>query len=116
MNNHRQNNGHNVKYVWGFGVGLLVGGLTGAGTMLLGAPQSGKKTRAQIRKKSIKMRDQTVKAMEGAVAQTRDKAHQLTDDVHEQAGELQKGGQAMLDEQRNHLSKTLKGWGEAVQP
>jgi len=114
MSNHNQNNGHNVKYVWGFGAGLLVGGLAGAGTMLLRAPQSGKKTRAQLRKKSIEMRDQTVKTVENAMAQTRDKARQITDDVRDQAGELQKGGQDMIDEQRDHLSNTLKGWGKAV--
>lgn len=115
MNDHKQNNAHNVKYVWGFLAGLLVGGLAGGGTMLLQAPQSGKKTRAQLRKKSIEMRDQTVKAVEGAVAQTRDRARQISDDVHEQAGELQQRGQDLVDEQRDHLSKTLKGWGKAVQ-
>jgi len=56
-----------------------------------------------------------VRTVEGAVAQARGKARQITDDVHKQAGELQQRGQNMLDEQRGHLSETLKGWGEAVQ-
>jgi gas vesicle protein len=108
------NNGNNANYLWGFLAGLLVGGLAGAGVVLLVAPQSGKKTRAQIRQKSSDLRDQTVKTVEGAVTQTRDKARQITDDIRDQAGELQQGGQDLLDEQRDHLSKTLKGWGKAV--
>ena len=75
--------------------------------MLLLAPQSGKKTRAQIQHNSIELRDQTVKTVEGAVAQARGKARQITDDVREQAGELQQRGQDMLDEQKGHLSKTI---------
>jgi len=115
MDNHNQENGNNAKNVWGFVAGLLVGGLAGAGAMLLLAPQSGKKTRAQIQQRSIEVRDQTVKTVEGAVAQARGKARQITDDVHEQAGELQQRGQDVIDEQRDHLSQTLKGWGKAVQ-
>ena len=115
MNNHNQRNGDNAKYGWGFLAGLLAGGLTGAGAMLLLAPQSGKKTRAQIQQNSIELRDQTVKTVEGAVAQVRGKARQITDDVHEQAGELQQRGQDLLDEQRGHLSKALKDASKAVE-
>ena len=109
MDNHNQRNGNNAKCVWCFGAGLLFGGLAGAGAMLLLAPQSGKKTRAQIRQESIELRGQTVKSVEGAVAQARGKARQITDDVRERAGELQQRGQDMLDEQKGHLSETRKG-------
>jgi len=115
MDNHSQENWNNAGATWSFLAGLLVGGLVGAGAMLLLAPQSGKKTRAQIQKKSIELRDQTVKAVEGAVAQVRGEARQITDDVHEQAADLQQRGEDMVDEQRGHLSKTLKRWGKAVQ-
>jgi gas vesicle protein len=104
-----------AKYVWSFLVGLLLGGLIGAVAMLLLAPQSGKKTRAQIRQTSTELRDQTVKSVEGAVTQARGKARQITDDVREQAGELQKRGQDVLDEQRGHLSEALKDAGKAVE-
>jgi len=115
MDNHNQENGNNAKNIGGFLAGLLVGGLAGAGTMLLLAPQSGKKTRVQIQRKSIELRDQTVKTVEGAVAQARDKAHQITDGVREQAGELLQRGQDMLDEQGRQASDTPKGQGKAVQ-
>jgi len=114
MENHH-GNGNNAKYGWGLLAGLLLGGLAGATAMLLLAPQSGKKTRAQIQQNSIELRDQTVKTVEGAVAQVRGRARQITDDVHEQAGELQQRGQDVLDEQRDHLSKTLKDAGKAVE-
>jgi gas vesicle protein len=114
MENH-QGNGNNVKYGWGLLAGLLVGGLAGATAMLLLAPQSGKKTRAQIQQNGIELRDQTVKTVEGAVAQARGKARQITDDVREQAGELQQRGQDVLDRKRGQLSETLKDAGEAVE-
>lgn len=41
----------------GFLTGLLFGVLVGFGTMMLLAPKSGKKTRAQIGLKSIELRD-----------------------------------------------------------
>jgi len=111
----RKGNGKNAKYGWGLLAGLLVGGLAGATAMLLLAPQSGKKTRAQIQQNSIELRDQTVKTVEGAVAQARGKARQITDDVREQAGELQQRGQDVLDRKRGQLSETLKDAGEAVE-
>ena len=115
MDNYNRENGNNAKYGWGLLAGLLVGGLAGAGAMLLLAPQSGRKTRAQIQQNGIELRDQTVKTVEGAVAQARGKARQITDDVREQAGELQQRGQDVLDEQKGHLSKTLKDAGKAVE-
>ena len=98
MDNHNQENGNNTKNLWSLLIGLLVGGLVGTVAMLLLAPQSGKETRAQIQQKSIELRDQTVKAVEGAVAQVRGKARQIANDVREQAGELQRRGQDVIDE------------------
>ena len=115
MDNCSHEHGNDVKKVWGVLAGLLVGGLAGAGVMLLLAPQSGKKTRAQIQQKSTQLRDQTVKTVGSAVTHARNKAHQFTAGVHKQAEALQQRGQEMLDEQKDHLSKTLKGWGKAVQ-
>jgi len=47
-------------------------------------------------------------------AQARTTAHQITDDVQTQAGELQHRGQDVIDEQRDHLGTTLKDLGKAV--
>jgi len=114
MDNDHQVTGNIAKYVWGFLLGLLMGGLAGAVAMLLLAPQSGKETRGQIRQQGIELRDQTVRSVESAMTQARGKARQITDDVREQAGELQQRGQDLLAEQRGHLSRSLKNAEQAV--
>jgi gas vesicle protein len=83
--------------------------------MLLLAPQSGKKTRAQIQQKSLELRDQTAETVEDALAQARVKARQITADVHEQAEALQQRGQDMLDEQKERLSTVVEAGKTAVQ-
>ena len=97
-----------------FVAGLIVGGLSGAGAMLLMAPQSGEKMRAQIQKKGVALRKQTTKAVENALTQVRGKARQINADVHEQAEALGQRGQDVIDEQRDNLGQTLKDWGKAV--
>ena len=114
MDNDHQVIGDTAKYLWGFLVGLLMGGLAGAVAMLLLAPQSGKETRGQIREQGIELRDQTVRSVESAMTQARGKARQIADDVREQAGELQQRGQDLLAEQRGHLSRSLKDAEQAV--
>lgn len=109
-----QAHANTINQVEGFVAGLVLGGLSGAGAMLLLAPQSGKKTRAQIKQKGNALRKQTVKSVEGAVAEVRNKAHQINADVHEQVGDLQQRGQEVVDEQRDHLGETLKDLGETV--
>ena len=52
--------------------------------------------------------------MHDASKQIRKKAHQVSNDVHEQAGSLQQRGQDVIDEQRDHLGQTLKDMGKAV--
>jgi gas vesicle protein len=103
-----------VNQMGSFFAGLLVGGLSGAGAMLLFAPKSGKKMRAQIQKKSIELRKQTTKAVEDTLAQVRSKAREITDEVHDQAEALGQRGQDAIDEQRDNLGTALKDLGEAV--
>ena len=113
MDNHEHENG--INQVGVFLAGLLIGGLAGAVVMLLLAPQSGKKTRTQIQEKSIELRDQAVKNVEDAVAQTRTKGRQIRADVREKADELQQRGQDVLDEQKEHWSALVKAGKTAVQ-
>ena len=96
--NHEHENDANAA--WPFMAGLLIGSLAGAGAMLVLAPQSGQKTRIQLQKETVKLRDQTTEAVEDAVSQTSDKARQFGADVRKQAKELEKRGQAMIDEQK----------------
>jgi gas vesicle protein len=86
----------NNKKTWSFLISLMVGSLIGAGVALLMAPQSGDKTRALIRDKSIELKD---KALETAES-TRDRAEKTLGDVsqntRDRANELMKRGQNMV--------------------
>jgi gas vesicle protein len=80
--------------------GLLIGGLAGAIAMLLLAPQSGKRTRAKLRRRSIALRAQTAETMENmedAIEDARDKTDQMTQDARKQAEKLDKRGRALFD-------------------
>jgi gas vesicle protein len=109
MENQNQEQQHNGSNAISFMVGVLAGGLAGAATMLLLAPQSGQKTRNQIQYKGIELRDQATETVEDAMTQVRRTAQQLTDDVREKAGELQQRGQDMFDEQRERLATFVEG-------
>jgi gas vesicle protein len=111
-------NGHTHGYLanntGGFFAGLLMGGLIGAGSMLLLAPQSGKKTRAQIQHGSLELRDQVVETVEDTVAQARGQARRVAAGVQRQTKELQQRGQDMFDEQREVVSQVVEAEKTAV--
>ena len=90
-----------------FVAGAILGGLAGAGAMLLMAQQSGKKTRDQIQLKSEELRDQASEAMEDAVSQTRDTARKITSDLRAKAREIQQGGEQLLAEQKARVNTAL---------
>jgi len=52
----------------GFLIGLLFGALAGFGTMILLAPQSGKRTRIQIEEKSIALQNRATDTYDDLVA------------------------------------------------
>jgi gas vesicle protein len=115
LDNHNHEHENDANQPGGFLAGLLVGGLAGAATMLLLAPQSGKRTRAQIQLKGIELREQTAEAVEDALKQTRTKGRQIRADVREKADELQQRGQAVLDEQKENWSALVEAGKTAVQ-
>ena len=88
--------------------GMLIGGLAGAVTMLLLAPQSGKDTRKQIQEKSIELRDRTTELVEDTVAQVRTKANQLAVDLKDR-------GQDIAVTQLDHVSEAAQAGKKAIQ-
>jgi len=66
----------------------LIGGLAGAVSMLLLAPQSGKDTRKQIREKGIELRDRTAEMMEDTMTQVRTNTNKLTMGVKDYSKEV----------------------------
>jgi gas vesicle protein len=104
--------GNNARNVL---IGLLVGGLAGAVTMLLFAPQSGKRTRAQIQEEGILLADRTTKNVKKAVEQVRSETNRITAEVQEKAGELKQLGQEKLVEQLDRMSSALDTGKKAVE-
>lgn len=97
MSNHHREDGSDTKFLWGFLAGLVAGSLVAAVVMLLLAPQSGKRTRAQIRRKGADLREQTADVVGTSLEQARTKAGQITDDVREQTDKLGRSAQAVFD-------------------
>ena len=95
--------------------GLLLGILTGAVAMLLLAPQSGKKTRIQIRRKGRKVRKQTGVIINDGLEQIRDKTHQVTTSLQDQADELQQHGQDVVEDQKERWDSVVADGKTAVQ-
>lgn len=98
-----------------FLAGLLLGSLAGAGAMMLLAPHSGKRTRANIQHKSMELRDQATETVEDAVDQVRTKAHDIKTSVRKEAKELEHRAQDMLDGPVERVSAAVADVKAAVQ-
>jgi gas vesicle protein len=95
-----------------FLVGFVIGGLTGAITALLLAPQSGEETRTLIKERTIELKDKASESMdeayakaEAAAVEARARFEDLAKVTKDKAVELQKRGQDLLEEQKSKLSK-----------
>lgn len=95
--------------------GLLVGGLAGAVTMLLLAPQSGENTRMQIMEKGIALRDQANEMAEDAMTQLRLDGNKYSILGRRKARNLLKQGQALVAEQLDHVSDAAQAGKKAIQ-
>lgn len=96
--------------------GLLLGGLIGAGTALLFAPQSGERTRAEIQNKTIELRDRTSDTVKDAVSQVKSKTRQMTSGVLGKNHELSSHGTEAFDDQYvSDVPQTLSSRRKTVQ-
>jgi gas vesicle protein len=115
--NKKNQDEYNLNVFWAglmLFTGLLLGSLIGAGVMLLMAPQSGKKTRRQLRRKGRDLREQTTDAVDDTVAQVRAKAHQVTTSIHEQSEALQQRGHDVIDEGKERFAAVVEAGKTAV--
>ena len=96
-------------------VGMLIGGLVGAVTMMLLAPRSGKDTRMQIQEKGIELRDRTNEIVEETLAQVRSSVNKLTLNGREKFNELKQQGQELAVEQLDHVSEAAQAGKKALQ-
>ena len=83
-----------------FLVGFVVGGLAGAVTALLLAPQSGEETRTVIKEKAIELKDIAADSYNDVY----DKAEDLVNTTKVKAVDLQHKGQVILEEQKSKLT------------
>jgi len=115
MINENQEPKYRNNNTFGVLLSVLIGGLAGAVTMLLLAPQSGKDTRIQIQKKGIELRDRTTGMMDDAVAQMRLDRNKFTMDGRRKAKELLHQGQELVVEQLEHVSDAALAGKKAIQ-
>jgi gas vesicle protein len=115
MDNENQEHEYHNNNILSVLAGLLIGGLAGAVTMLLLAPQSGKDTRMQIQEKGIELRDRTTGMMEDAVAQVRMDRNKITMGGRQKARELMQHGQALVVEQLDRVSDAALAGKKAIQ-
>ena len=94
--------------IWNVLVGTLLGGLAGAVTMLLLAPQSGKDTRRQLQEKGIELRNRTTGFVEDSMTQARMKANKI-------AMGLKDYGQELAVEQLDLVSEAAQAGKKAIQ-
>ncbi len=104
--------------------GLLMGGIIGAATALLMAPQSGEETRRLLRERGIELRDMSTEALEKAAAEARSRAEELTrmarqqaDEMRGQAQQMRSKGEAAVEGLRNRgeaAVEDLRARGEAA--
>jgi gas vesicle protein len=87
--------------------GLLLGGLIGAGTALLFAPQSGQETRSAIQTKTHELRDRTTEGVKEAVSQVTNKTRQVTSSVLDRGQELVQQGKDVLHRQVDTAAKAV---------
>jgi gas vesicle protein len=110
-----ESNDLNVQRALGFLAGLLIGGLAGAGTMLLLAPQSGKRTRAQIRHQGQELRDQATETIDDAVTTARTTGHQISVKVQKQAEKVQKQAEKIQQRGQDLIDGQMERWSPVVE-
>jgi gas vesicle protein len=95
--------------------GLLFGGLLGAGTMLLFAPQSGSKTRAEVQRRAAQLREDTSEAVMDRIDQVKYKTGQITADVKSKAADLEHKGRDLVAKGLNNVSQAARAGKRAIQ-
>ncbi len=95
--------------------GLLIGGLVGAGTILLMAPQAGEKTRSELQQGMNQLKDRTTDTVKDKITLVKSKTDQLKMNVQGKASELQSQGKDILAKQLGRVAEMAGAGKEAVE-
>ena len=85
-----------------FLAGFVIGGLVGAATALIMAPQSGQETRTQIVQKGGEWRTMSEGRVHQSVAGTQERLHEMSDQVQEQARIVLDTGKGQIEQTQGH--------------
>jgi gas vesicle protein len=96
-------------------IGMVIGGLVGAATMLLFAPQPGEKTRAELQDGALKLRDRTATTLKDTMTQVSSKANQIKADWQIKAQELNDQGKDLLVRQLDNVAHAADAGKKAIQ-
>jgi gas vesicle protein len=110
----KQESEYQNNNILGVLVGMLIGSLAGALTMLLIAPQSGKKTRLLIQEKGIELREQTNEMLDDALSQARLDGRRLSREGRHKAKQLLNQSQTMVAEQLVNVAEAVKAGKKAL--
>lgn len=105
----------NSKSPAGFLTGLFLGGVAGAVTALLFAPQSGQETRQQIQQKAIKVSEDAADRVDEVVSQARTRTGQVKANLTEKARDLKNQGRDALVDQLDRVSNAAESGKRAIQ-
>ncbi len=105
----------NTKRPAGFFTGLFLGGVAGAVTALLLAPQSGEETRQQLQDRAMRLSEQTTATVDNVMSQARTKKDEVKATLTEKAKELKKQGQEVIVEQLDRVSSAAENGKKAIQ-
>ena len=95
-------------------VGFMVGGLIGAVSMLLLAPQSGRETREAVQAGASDLRDRATDQVQDAVSQAKSRAQQVASTARDKAMDLQNQGMSMAADQLDRVAKAAQSGKKAI--
>ena len=108
---HKEYSGNAISVL----IGMVIGGLVGAVTVLLFVPQPGEKTRAELRDGALKLRDRTAATVKDTLTQVKSKANQIKVEMQIKAQDLGHQGQDLLVKQLENVTIAAEAGKKAIQ-
>lgn len=95
--------------------GFVIGGLAGALVALFNAPQSGVKTRALLRDRSMELKEKAVDRMQDTRTQAVHLVDDLKDNMQTRTSKLLRVGREVIDKEKHLLEQSARKAQKALQ-